>query len=812
MKPLERGILSYLFDMSLTGKMLPPALACSLACFCAATVAAESAADGSAATEQASFEEIVVTAQRRSENLERTPVAVSVLSGDFLEKQNITTETDLRTTAPGLSVRSTVNSNQLTYVIRGQSLDAFSNNRPGVLPYVDEVQIGGAGTASAFYDLASIQVLKGPQGTLFGRNATGGAVLFTTQKPTEDFGGYVDVEAGNYNSRKYEGALNVPLLGNKVLVRVAGFFQKRDGFQYNTYTDSRIGDLDRYGFRGSVTVKFTDDIKNEFVADYSRYVGSGTAAVLWNLNPNIGAIPATGLFAGGATSDAYFTGLALASGAPPGTSLAGAWAAYVASHPTTNPNGLASVLAKQRANGPFTVDLDQTPSNAARNLIFSNITTFDIGTNTQIKNVLGHTQLDSNTISDADGTPYDLDTNFNVNNTRQTSDELQLLGKAFGERLNYVGGIYYADESTVIHLQSALLALAPFVPATIQHNDFAGINRTIAEYAQGTYDLSDATGVQGLGVTGGARHTNEKIGSNLLPTASAYANAVANPSTQAVNQQKEFNNVSWTVGLQDQVNSDLLLYLVSRRSYKNGGYNGTLAPVVGPGSVGGNGYLTEQVTDAEFGAKYQGAIAAMPIRINAALYSMWIENNQRVAYTLDSFGAPAPISVNVPRAKVDGLELDGQISPLTWLSVGASYNYTDARFTDKNVSILGRPPIVFGTYPDTPRSSVTLYSDVTIPVGNGLAVIVHGDIYDQTKIAYSSTANINVGAFLPGFAVTDFRVGLESRQGWTVSAIVKNAFNRVYYAGGIAAAELFQFNTAIPGDPRTVAVEVRYKF
>ena len=97
-------------------------------------------------------------------------------------------------------------------------------------------------------------------------------------------------------------------------------------------------------------------------------------------------------------------------------------------------------------------------------------------------------------------------------------------------------------------------------------------------------------------------------------------------------------------------------------------------------------------------------------------------------------------------------------------------------------------------------------------MGNGLAVIVHGDIYDQTKIAYSSTANINVGAFLPGFAVTDFRVGLESRQGWTVSAIVKNAFNRVYYAGGIAAAELFQFNTAIPGDPRTVAVEVRYKF
>jgi len=791
-----------------------PILACSLWYLPAAAFAADAEVSpaGTAAADQTGLEEITVTAQRRSENLEKTPVAISVLSGDYLEQQNITTETDLRTTAPGLSVRSSSNSNQLTYVIRGQSLDAFSNNRPGVLPYVDEVQVGGAGTASAFYDLASIQVLKGPQGTLFGRNATGGAVLFTTAKPTDEWGGYIDVEGGNYNSRKYEGALNAPLWDDKVLLRVAGFFQKRDGFQFNEYTDSRVGDIDRYGFRGTLTVKFTDAIKNDFVADYSRYVGSGTAAVLWNLNSNIGAIPATGLYAGGAVSDAYFTGLALAAGAPPGTSLAGAWAAYVASHPTTNPNGLASVLADQRASGPFTVDLDQTPSNAARNLIFSNITTFDIAENTQIKNVLGHTQLDSNTVYDADGTPYDLDINFNVNNTRQTSDELQLLGKTLGERLNYVGGIYYADESTVVHLGSALLALPPFVPATIQHNDFIGINRTIAEYAQGTYDLSDATGVAGLGVTGGARHTSENIGSDLLPTSTAYADAVANPATQSVDQRKEFNNVSWTLGVQEQLNNDLLLYLVSRRSYKNGGYNGTLAPVVGPGSVGGNGYLTEQVTDGELGAKFQGEIATLPTRLNAAVYSMWIDNNQRVAYTLDSFGAPAPISVNVPRARVDGLELDGQISPLSWLSVGASYNYTDARFTDNLVSILGRPPIVFGTYPDTPKSSSTFYSDVTIPVGAGLAVILHGDVYDQTKIAYSSTANINVGAFLPGYAVADFRVSLQSKQGWTVSAIVKNAFNRVYYAGGIAAAELFQFNTAIPGDPRTASLDLHYKF
>ncbi len=784
--------------------------ACASFSFAGSLMAAESTAEAGA--DQGALEEIVVTAERRSTGLERTPVAVSVLSGDALDKQEITTETDLRTTAPGLSVRSTSNSNQLNYVIRGQSLDAFSNNRPGVLPYVDEVQVGGAGTASAFYDLASIQVLKGPQGTLFGRNATGGAVLFTTQQPTNDLSGYITVRGGNYDLRYYEGALNAPLVDDKVLLRVAGFSEAREGYQYNLYTDSRVGDIDRYGFRASLTVKFTDAIKNVLVADYSRYNGSGTSAVIYSTNSKIGAIPATALYAGGAESDAVFTGLALAAGAPPGTSLAGAWAAYVATHPHTNPNGLASVLADQRANGPFTVDFEGPDSNAARNLIFSNITTFDITDTTQIKNIAGHTQLDSNTDYDADGTPYNIDDNFNVNNTRQTSDELQLLGKTLAEQLSYVAGIYYSDESTTIHLGSALLSLEPYVPPTPQHNDYIGTNKTLAEYTQGTYDLAQVTGVQGLGLTLGVRHTSEKIGSDLLPTSTGFAQVLANPVTEAVDQSKTFNNISWTIGVQDQLNSDVLLYAVSRRSYKNGGYNGTLVPVIGPGDIGGNGYLTETDTDGELGVKFQGSIAAMPTRLNAAVYNQWISNNQRVAYTVDSFGSPAPISVNVPRAKVSGVELDGQISPLNWLSVGASYDYTDGRFTSNLVSILGRTPIVFGTYPDTPKSMATLYSDVTLPIRDGLAVVLHGDIYNQTAIAYSSTANINPGAILPGFAVTDFRVSLDSKQGWTVSAVVKNAFNRVYYAGGIAAAELFQFNTAIPGDPRTASLELHYKF
>jgi iron complex outermembrane receptor protein len=112
------------------------------------------ASEGAARKEQGDV--IIVTAQRREESLQETPVAVSVIGGEALAERSITSESDLQTTTPGLIVRASQNSNQLNYAIRGQNLDAFSNTRPGVLPYFNEIQVGGAGGSSAFYDLQSV--------------------------------------------------------------------------------------------------------------------------------------------------------------------------------------------------------------------------------------------------------------------------------------------------------------------------------------------------------------------------------------------------------------------------------------------------------------------------------------------------------------------------------------------------------------------------------------------------------------------------------------------------------------------------------
>ncbi len=250
----------------------------------ALSVSSAIAAESAATANDSSLDEVIVTAQRRTETIERTPVAVAALSGDALEKNAVRSEADLQVAVPGLIVKAGQSSNQLNYSLRGQTVDAFSSSRPSVLPYVNEVQVGGSG-ATSFYDLQSIQVLKGPQGTLFGRNSTGGAVLLTTAKPTNEFGGFVSVRGGNYNLRGAEGALNLPIISDKLLVRIAGYYEKSNGYQFNLYSNTTNGDVDRKAGRISVTFKPTDGVENDLVLDYAKSGGNNIGSVVYNVFP-----------------------------------------------------------------------------------------------------------------------------------------------------------------------------------------------------------------------------------------------------------------------------------------------------------------------------------------------------------------------------------------------------------------------------------------------------------------------------------------------------------------------------------------------
>jgi iron complex outermembrane receptor protein len=771
----------------------------------------ETPAAAAESSSPAEIGEIMVTAQRRSESLERTPVAVSVLSAESLDQHAIVSEQDLQSTTPGLTVRASQNSNQLNYALRGQSLDAFSGTRPGVLPYLDEVQVGGGGGASEFYDLQSIQVLKGPQGTLFGRNATGGAVLFTTNKPQDDLGGYVVGRIGNYNLRYIQAAINVPIVADTLLFRVAGFSDKRLGYQEDVFEEEHAGDVDRAGVRASLTFKPTQSIKNDLVIDYLHAGGNSVEGPLYSLNPK-GAIPLIALtnFGNAAQFDAIISGFVSGAGGPPNAG-AGTAAQYAAANPRLNPGGLAAYLLTQQARGPYIVESNSPDVYRADNTVISDIASIDVADDTQIRNVLGNTRIDNDNLGDIDGTPYGIDDNGNIENqTRQFSDEIQLVGKTAAKRLAYVTGVFYSYESNVYTNTGNILSF----PIIESKQSYAAktTNQTYAGYGQGTFDLSDWTGVNGLAATAGARYTNEIVGLQTLASDISFSDPAAKRATYEPSQTKSYDNVSWTLGMQDQIDPNLLVYVASRRSYRNGGYNTSERPVPGLGTLGGDGYGVETVTDIEVGTKYTGELGGMPIRANIALYRDWIVNDQRVAYTIVG-GSPAAVTVNVPRAAVEGFEVDGTINPMSWLQFGASAAYTDAKFTNNLVSISGGAPVVFGTYPDTPMWSGSTFAEATAPIVGSLTGSFRADAYSQASTWFSSTGNTNPGSQLPAYTLVNFRLGLaDDKAGWSVAANMKNAFNRVYYVGGIALGQLFQLNTAVPGEPRTFFLEARYKF
>ena len=527
------------------------------------------------------LEEIIVTAQRRDESLSKVPVSVSVLGADTLQKAAVITESDLQINVPGLIVRATTNSNQLNYAIRGQTVDAFTGSQPAVLPYFDEIQVLGNG-ASSFYDLESIQVLKGPQGTLFGRNATGGAVLLTSAKPTNDLSGFINVAGGNYDFRWVQGALNIPLISDRVLLRIAGDIQSRDGFVTNLFNDTKLGDVDKNSWRVSLLVKPTDQVTNTLVADYQFSGGSNVPASIYNAyTPGKQQQWASAFHHGGGA-------LQSRSSMPRRCfRVLGMPISRLIRMPPAG--GVVAFAALQRARGPYEVDINDVDAHRSKNYVVSNITAWQPNDQLQIKNIAGYTRSMSYDSTDLDGTPYTIEgmnPDAFTNSSHQFSDELQASGKTLQDQLSYIGGIYYATARNAEITDVYFFDVTPIIPATEARFDSALNDRTTAGYAQVSYNLGNATGVQGLSVSAGGRYTQDKLTLDILPSSRFYdfpglPNEVGDT----------FDKVSWQFGVQEQLDPDLLLYVTTRRSFRSGGFNPFTPQSPGTAAQGGNEFL-----------------------------------------------------------------------------------------------------------------------------------------------------------------------------------------------------------------------------
>ena len=750
------------------------------------------AAPGDASRQESSaLDEIIVTARRKNENLEVVPVAITAIGAAQIRDQSIRTEADLQSAVPGLVIRQDQSQSQFNYSIRGQSVDSFSGSPPGVLPYIDEVQVS-APVASSFYDLESIQVLKGPQGTLFGRNTTGGAVLYDTAAPTDKFEGYLDVRYGNEDTREYQGAINIPIVSDKVLLRLSGDILQDQGFERNLFNDTWMGADDTKSGRASLRLQPTDAFRNDTIVQYSTFGGNVVVASLWSVNPC------------GGTNNGYKLNGEAACLYNPSNPL---FPAFLAAHPGAFPGGLSALVGYQAALGPFVTDTDYPNSNSAWSEFLINKTQYEVSPDLLIKNIFGETHSRSTYTTNIDGTSYPIfqtgtlsKIGYEEYQAQQVSDEIQLQGKAAAGALDYIIGGYYAREKDPVIYDISFFDFEPFFPATPALYNYATTDKTTAAFEQVSYHFGD-----GFSITEGYRYTWEQNAIQQLPASIYYG---------APEQNSSSSDPSWNLSLQYQQSADLMLYAATRGSWRTGGFNGVSPPVNAPASSDGDVFYPEKTHDVELGEKFAGLIGGIPVRLNTAAYVQWVDNIQRVDIVVVN-GNLASLTVNVPQATVTGFEFDGQVNPIHALTVGGMISYADARFNKPAVSLFGTETN-FGPYADTPRWAGSLYLQVQKDLPDQAGTLaVRADGYAQSGQWFSNLGNsYEPNTYLPSYSLFNMRADWHDIYGTTVtpSLYVRNIADRRYYVGGVPEGGAVGLNTAAPGRPRTFGLEVRYSF
>ena len=244
-----------------------------------------------------SVADIIVTANRRRELNQTVPIAITALSAQAIEQQGISKSQDLQTLIPSLTVGANALGSRetQTFTLRGQG-STFQAS-PGVVIYMNEVplpapitlsQQGGPGN---YLDLENLQVLAGPQGTLFGRNTTGGAILLVPHKPTNELGGFLDTKLGNYATREVEGAINVPIVDDKLMVRIAGAYHDRDGYTQDVTHNIDLDNTHWYSGRIGILFKPTEKLENYLMAYDSFSKNHGTGQIHQGFNiPGLQAV------------------------------------------------------------------------------------------------------------------------------------------------------------------------------------------------------------------------------------------------------------------------------------------------------------------------------------------------------------------------------------------------------------------------------------------------------------------------------------------------------------------------------------------
>ena len=757
----------------------------------AAAVAAVIAVAPLTAAENDVLEEVVVTAEKRSSTVQDTPLSIAAFSGAELESAGISTTDGLSNLTPGLVVQKEVIGK---VVIRGVGTENFSvGSDPGVAIHQDGVYLARSSVSVFdFFDTERVEVLRGPQGTLYGRNATGGVINIISRKPGKDFGGYAKLDVGNYSKLRVEGALNAPF-SDTVSGRLSVLWAQRDGYTENKFATAKARDNDQldnqdlWAIRGQIAFNPSDTFSGLFQVDVSRD----------DSNP---------------TAFKYFT------------------------HAAGDPNIYWTAPTDKRLPS-----LREVSQGYEQNIVGSNRRVPSIGrAHTDAANLkltwdLGDVTLMSQTayrktifswLNDGDGTDVFFVTYFQDDDSKQLTQELQLSNNGDGPLKWIVGGFYLDEKGKTFSglAFNGLAAALGFPAGSIEGILIDGKSNTksYSAFAQATYSLSDATRL-----TAGIRYTKDDKDGDMYYLLS---NLVFTPQFIGYPAGKTWADVlqdSWSAttpkfGIDHDFSDDVMGYVSATRGFKSGGFNliGRQAP-----------YNPEYLWAYEAGLKTRFADGRATANFGVFQYNYKDMQVGKIVNASDNL-------TNAGKATIRGFEAELRAALGGGVELNAGIAYLDAKFDEflTEDPAVGRAPAALGPYAGSCekrapslgvqgvslagcdlRRSPPLSGNLGLQWTGAMAggeVSLRGDYSYKDKQYFTQFNRDAVSQ--PAYGLLGLRAGWRSADDkYGVTAYVDNVTDKDYYStvleSGIAPSPGL-VPQSVMGAPRTFGVTFRVGF
>jgi iron complex outermembrane receptor protein len=784
----------------------------SPALFAAGAIAQTAPETASSASADTGIEEVVVTARKHSESAQKTPIAIAAFSEAQVEQQQITQLKDLSMSVPGFSFQATSEDmfNGLIS-LRGISTQNIAQDLdPGVAVYVDGVYQGFSGeNLSDANDIARIEVLKGPQGTLFGRNSTGGAIQVFHNLPTDDFEGWVRGGVGNEDRHEGAAMLNIPIVEGKAELRVVGSYTEDSGYgtDYGVINKGRpYGDMQETSLYATLRLAPTDDLQIFLRGGYEKGRSDGAIAQLTYVQP--GSLTAAELY-----QDTF----------PAGTTIPGTpfpigdicFAAPAACVPASN-----AAVALAHSYGKYNEASNFPNADESGKLDGSLEIDYKINDSLDVKSISAVMRGYRFVNDDLVGSIYGVGNSNQDTSENEITQELTFIGTGLDSRLSYQSGVYYYYK-TAKDNQDGIFGLNVIPPQGTGGLDFARDHaESISPYAQATYKLTDQ-----VNVTSGIRWTKEDkdvfLEAYNLPTFPDVP--LSCPGFTATNCRTvgagTFYATSYLFELDYSPIENSMFYVKTSRGFRSGGQQET-AP-------GRPGFAPETLTDYEIGEK--GDFFDHKVRANIDIYHSDYNNLQQNLYQLVD-GVSFSSIINAGNAQVEGLEWQFAVEPLPRFILSTNGAFTYPHYLSyEDVLPSGQLADLKSTpFPNVARWAFSIGAEYSIPVNDGDLINLNLDYHWQSKTT-GETVPTNAVASLKDF-YADGITGMSSygllngrvsyhwdAQDMDFAFWGKNLLDKYYISyiqdfTGQAGTGSLGFNAATPGFPRTFGVQVTKHF